>query len=100
MEVKSLKAEAKPDESVQEKGKPSKDLLELEVHVIGEIIGGTNFEFDNAFCTFEFTAGKLWELQGGEGKGQTQVDYPEVCTCCVAVDCVPVKVFTHISPGP
>eukprot|EP01083_Nonionella_stella_P040171 109176_1 len=50
---------------------------EPELHVIGEFVGGTGFDFDNAFGRFQFVAGESWELVGGQDKGQTQVDYPK-----------------------
>ena len=48
---------------------------EPEVHLIGQIVGATGFESDNAFCQFEVKAGPAWSLLGGDSEGQTQVDY-------------------------
>jgi hypothetical protein len=43
-----------------------KQLLEPELHVIGEIIGGSGFGYDNAFATMEVKKGKEWVCVGGE----------------------------------
>ena len=53
-----------------------KQLLEPEIHVVGEIIGGSGFSSNNAFCTYEITSGKQWVCVGGNEQGQSQVDYP------------------------
>ena len=51
---------------------------EPEVHLIGQIVGGSGFSTDNAFCRFEIKHGENWSIVGGDCSGQTQVDYPEV----------------------
>jgi hypothetical protein len=51
-------------------------LVEPEVHVVGEIIGGSGFDYDNAFCKHEVKSGNQWVCVGGEEKGQSQCDYP------------------------
>lgn len=58
------------------------DLLEPEVHLIGEIVGSSGFDDPGTFCAFEIKRGKEWQLVGGDEKGQTQVDYPEVGIVC------------------
>ena len=49
-----------------------------EVHVIGEIAGGSGFPSQNLFCKWGLTAGGAWRLLEGLSEGQTQVDYPQV----------------------
>lgn len=53
------------------------DLREPELHVVGEILGGSGFQMDNAFCLYEMKTGKQWLCVGGDESGQTQIDYPE-----------------------
>lgn len=53
------------------------DLLEPEVHIVGEIEGGSGLNSNNSFCLFSVKCGKEWICVGGDEKGQTQVDYPE-----------------------
>lgn len=55
----------------------NKDLREPEVHIVGEILGASDLESDNAFCVFQVKTGKYWSCVGGEEEGQTQTDYPE-----------------------
>jgi hypothetical protein len=50
---------------------------EPEVHVIGQLVGASEFDSDNAFCQFDVKVGPSWTLLGGEVEGQTQVDYQE-----------------------
>jgi len=54
----------------------NKDLKEPEVHIIGEIVGASDLETDNAFCVFQVKTGRYWSCVGGDEQGQTQVDYP------------------------
>ena len=56
----------------------SKDLAEPELHVLGQIVGATEIDVSNVFCTYELIFGKTWECVGGEVEGQSQVDYPTV----------------------
>eukprot|EP00823_Brevimastigomonas_motovehiculus_P007261 TRINITY_DN6277_c0_g1_i1.p1 TRINITY_DN6277_c0_g1~~TRINITY_DN6277_c0_g1_i1.p1 ORF type:complete len:207 (+),score=23.36 TRINITY_DN6277_c0_g1_i1:99-719(+) len=56
----------------------NKFLLEPELHVIGEVVGASEIDSDNAFCSYQVhTSHRTWTCVGGELKGQTQVDYPE-----------------------
>ena len=49
-----------------------------QVHFIGELEGGTDFEFPNLYCKWSITPtemeGDTWDEIGGEEHGQTQVD--------------------------
>jgi B9 domain-containing protein 2 len=54
----------------------NKDLIEPELHVLGEIVGGSGFDSDNSFCFYELKTGDHWTLVGGEAKGQSQIDFP------------------------
>ena len=76
----------------------SSQLVEPELHVVGEVCGaslrcmsggfgggwGTALLLswggrgDNAFAGWEVKKGKDWKCVGGREMGQTQVDYPEV----------------------
>jgi hypothetical protein len=56
----------------------SKALCEPEVHIIGEVVGGSGYSTDNAFCLFEVKHGQDWVCVGGDEQGQTQCDYPQV----------------------
>lgn len=56
---------------------------EPEVHIVGEIVGGSKFDSDNSFCVFSVKRNKEWQCVGGEEQGQTQVDYPEDGEFCV-----------------
>ncbi len=47
-----------------------------ELHVIGEIVGATDFPSQNVFCKWGVVAGTPWTLLEGEAAGQTQVDHP------------------------
>jgi B9 domain-containing protein 2 len=52
-----------------------RDLLEPELHVIGEVTMGFKFRTTNAFCKWDVSAGPTWLCVGGDESGQTQVDY-------------------------
>jgi B9 domain-containing protein 2 len=45
-----------------------------EIHVIGEIVGASQFSKDDLFCMFNIQKGRHWIHVSGEEKGQTQVD--------------------------
>ncbi|CAG9465814.1 unnamed protein product [Pedinophyceae sp. YPF-701] len=45
-----------------------------ELHVIGEICGGTEFGSKSAFCKWALKHGQNWEVIEGHDAGQTQVD--------------------------
>ena len=46
-----------------------------EMHVLGEIIGGSGFE-SGVCCKFIVDYGELWYKMAGLAEGQTHVDYP------------------------
>lgn len=48
-----------------------------ELHVIGQLVGATDFGTDGLFCKWGFHAGRAWELLEGLDAGQTQADFPE-----------------------
>ena len=48
-----------------------------EVHVIGQILGGTGFPSQNLFCKWGIHVGRTWELLEGLEEGQTQLDLAE-----------------------
>lgn len=49
-----------------------------EVHIIGQIIGGTGFDNGrNLFCKWGIQAGLNWDRLEGADSGQTHVDHPE-----------------------
>src|SRR3989338_10148638 len=45
-----------------------------ELHVIGELVGATNFAQDDLFCIWSIHKGPHWTHVSGLEKGQTQVD--------------------------
>jgi B9 domain-containing protein 2 len=45
-----------------------------ELHIIGELVGATNFGQDNLFCIWNVHKGPHWTHVSGLEKGQTQVD--------------------------
>ena len=47
-----------------------------EVHIIGELRGGSGFPNNALFCKFAFVCGGAWHLLEGHAAGQTQVDTP------------------------
>jgi len=59
--------------------KHEKDLLEPELHVVGEIEGASEMSHshDNGFCSYQIFTGPNWLCVGGDLEGQTQVDYPD-----------------------
>jgi hypothetical protein len=48
-----------------------------EVHIIGEIVGGTAFGSVPVCCKFSVEAGDRWEWLAGTTNGQTQTVHPE-----------------------
>jgi B9 domain-containing protein 2 len=56
-------------------GTDHRALLEPELHIVGELTGGSGFDADNAFCKFDARVGPTWLCVGGDEQGQTQVDY-------------------------
>ena len=49
-----------------------------EVHVIGELVGGSDFQSGNLFCKWGLSQGGGWRVLEGLTEGQTQVDHPQV----------------------
>ena len=49
-----------------------------EVHVIGEIVGGSGFPSGNLFCKWGVSHGSGWRVLEGVRDGQTQIDHPQV----------------------
>lgn len=47
-----------------------------EVHVIGQIIGGSGFPESSLFCKWKVHMGSAWRVLQGDSEGQTQVDDP------------------------
>ena len=48
-----------------------------ELHVIGEIVGGSGFSSRGLFCRWGAVSGRNWDLLEGIDQGQTHIDYPE-----------------------
>ncbi|XP_074786832.1 B9 domain-containing protein 2 isoform X2 [Athene noctua] len=48
-----------------------------EVHVIGQIVGGSGFPQRRLFCKWGLQAGAAWKLLSGSSSGQTQIDDPQ-----------------------
>ncbi|XP_063242078.1 B9 domain-containing protein 2 [Bacillus rossius redtenbacheri] len=48
-----------------------------EVHIIGQVVGASNFPQNCLFCKWGIHAGSNWKLISGTVEGQTQVDDPE-----------------------
>ena len=48
-----------------------------ELHVIGEVSGGSGFPSHNLYCKWSVHAEGTWSILAGLKEGQTQVDNPE-----------------------
>lgn len=48
-----------------------------ELHIIGQIVGGSGFSECSLFCTWAVHTGAAWRLLSGLREGQTQVAVPE-----------------------
>nr|CAB3225025.1 B9 domain-containing protein 2-like [Phallusia mammillata] len=48
-----------------------------EVHIIGQLVGASEFPEHSLFCKWGIHAGGAWKLIAGLKEGQTQVDNPE-----------------------
>lgn len=72
-------------------GQPNQVQIEPELHIIGEIVGGTfpGASTDNSFASFTIKHGSEWILVGGDELGQTQVDYP------IGIDSSQFSVWNH-----
>jgi hypothetical protein len=54
-------------------------LFEMaELHVVGQVLGGSGFQLDNLFCKWSIEAGSNFRLLQGLAGGQTHCDYPNV----------------------
>jgi len=49
-----------------------------EVHVIGELVGGSDFPSGDLFCRWGLSHGSGWRVLEGLSEGQTQIDHPQV----------------------
>lgn len=49
-----------------------------ELHLIGELVGGSGFPSGNLFCKWGLATGSAWKVLEGLQEGQTQVDHPQV----------------------
>ena len=49
-----------------------------EVHVIGELVGGSDFPSGSLFCKWSVSHGSSWRVLEGASDGQTQIDHPQV----------------------
>lgn len=47
-----------------------------ELHVIGQLLGGSSFPESSLFCKWKVVMGGGWRLIEGDQEGQTQVDEP------------------------
>mmetsp|Transcript_36972 Transcript_36972/g.82191 ORF Transcript_36972/g.82191 Transcript_36972/m.82191 type:complete len:177 (-) Transcript_36972:450-980(-) len=45
-----------------------------ELHIVGQLVGGSGFPSQNLFCKWGIVAGRTWEMLEGLDQGQTQVD--------------------------
>ena len=54
-----------------------------EVHLIGELVGGSGFPSGNLFCKWGLAVGNAWKVLEGLQESQTQVDHPQVLMLCV-----------------
>ena len=48
-----------------------------EVHVIGELVGASEFPSGDLFCKWSVSHGSGWRLLEGAREGQTQTDHPQ-----------------------
>ena len=48
-----------------------------EVHIIGQIVGASEFPSQRLFCKWGLHAGGAWKLIAGSKEGQTQTDTPD-----------------------
>ncbi len=51
-----------------------------ELHILGTLVGASDFPSPNLTCKFGVRAGDDWKLLEGDEFGQTHVDLPEVRT--------------------
>lgn len=47
-----------------------------EVHIIGQVVGASNFNTKDLFCYWKVIVGSKWTFIAGDREGQTQVDLP------------------------
>ena len=56
---------------------PEREAM-AEVHLIGELLGGSDFPSGNLFCKWGLSTGSAWKVLEGLEEGQTQTDLPKV----------------------
>ena len=56
-----------------------------EVHLIGDLVGGSEFASADLFCKWGIAYGNAWKVLEGIQEGQTQVDHPQVFTPLVYI---------------
>lgn len=52
-----------------------------ELHIIGELVGGSDFPSADLFCKWSVSHGSGWRVLEGAREGQTQIDHPQVGGC-------------------
>jgi hypothetical protein len=50
-----------------------------EVHIVGQLVGASDFPLPNIFVKYSFEAGSNFRLLQGHTAGQTHCDMPQVC---------------------
>ena len=60
------------------------NIIMAEVHVIGELVGGSDFPSGDLFCKWGVSHGSGWRVLEGLKDGQTQIDHPQVCGFAVS----------------
>lgn len=59
------------------------NIIMAEVHLIGELVGGSGFPSGDLFCKWGLAVGNAWKVLEGLQDGQTQVDHPQVLPCVI-----------------
>ncbi len=49
-----------------------------EVHIVGTLLGASQFSNSELSCKFQLVTGDHWHVLEGDTAGQTQVDVPQV----------------------
>ena len=63
------------------------NIIMAEVHLIGELVGGSGFPSGDLFCKWGLAVGNAWKVLEGLQDGQTQVDHPQVLHCTNTMCC-------------
>ncbi|GFR15089.1 b9 domain-containing protein 2 [Trichonephila clavata] len=66
------------------------DNTMCELHIIGQIVGASEFKENNLFCKWGLHAGGNWKVIEGLKEGQTQIDNP--LDCEISYWCHPVDI--------